>query len=97
MMCYKSSRSAGFDQDPAAKLCACKLMWICAPAACKLKSLFFVCFVQAKLMFDGEMASLEAIGKTETVKVPKPVKVIELDRGGCVFVMEHLDMRGLSK
>ncbi|XP_045889360.1 ketosamine-3-kinase isoform X2 [Micropterus dolomieu] len=52
---------------------------------------------QAKLMFDGEHASLEAIFKTETVKVPKPVKVIELDRGGCVFVMEHLDMRGLSK
>ncbi|XP_042247967.1 ketosamine-3-kinase [Thunnus maccoyii] len=52
---------------------------------------------QAKLMFDGEMASLEAILKTETVRVPKPVKVIELDRGGCVFVMEHLDMRGLTK
>ncbi|XP_029363738.1 ketosamine-3-kinase [Echeneis naucrates] len=52
---------------------------------------------EAKLMFDGEMASLEAILKTETVKVPKPVKVIELDKGGCLFVMEHLDMRGLSK
>lgn len=48
-------------------------------------------------MFDGEMASLEAILKTETVKVPKPMKVIELDKGGCVFVMEHLDMKGLSK
>ncbi|XP_037647008.1 ketosamine-3-kinase [Sebastes umbrosus] len=52
---------------------------------------------EAKLMFDGEMASLEAILKTETVKVPKPVKVIELDTGGCVFVMEHLDMTGLNK
>ncbi|XP_075936260.1 ketosamine-3-kinase [Anarhichas minor] len=52
---------------------------------------------EAKLMFDGEMASLEAILKTETVKVPKPVKVIELDTGGCVLVMEHLDMRGLTK
>lgn len=48
-------------------------------------------------MFDGEMASLEAILKTETVQVPRPVKVIELDTGGCVFVMGHLDMRGLSK
>lgn len=48
-------------------------------------------------MFDGEMASLEEILKTETVKVPKPVKVIELDKRGCVFVMEHLDMKGLSK
>uniref|UniRef100_A0A3B3H9V9 protein-ribulosamine 3-kinase n=1 Tax=Oryzias latipes TaxID=8090 RepID=A0A3B3H9V9_ORYLA len=51
---------------------------------------------EAKLMFDGEMASLEAIFRTETVKVPKPIKVIELDRGGCVFVMEHLDMKGLN-
>lgn len=52
---------------------------------------------EAKRMFDGEMASLDAILKTETVKVPKPVKVIELDTKGCVFVMEHLDMRGLNK
>nr|XP_057904285.1 ketosamine-3-kinase [Doryrhamphus excisus] len=52
---------------------------------------------QAKLMFDGEMASLEAILKTQTIRVPKPVKVFELDTGGCVFVMEHLDMRGLNK
>lgn len=52
---------------------------------------------QAKLMFDGEMASLNAILKTDTVKVPKPVKVIQLDTGGTVFVMEHVDMRGLSK
>ncbi|XP_020790623.1 ketosamine-3-kinase [Boleophthalmus pectinirostris] len=51
---------------------------------------------EAKLMFDGEMASLEAILKTSTIKVPKPVKVIELDRG-CVFVMEHLDMKCLSR
>lgn len=48
-------------------------------------------------MFDGEMASLDAILKTETVKAPRPVKVIELDTGGCVFVMEHLDMKSLSK
>lgn len=54
-------------------------------------------YIQAKLMFDGEMASLDAILKTETIRVPKPVKVIGLDTGGCVFVMEHLDMKGLSK
>lgn len=48
-------------------------------------------------MFDGEMAGLEAILKTETVKVPRPVKVIQLDTGGCVFVMEYLDMRSLNK
>lgn len=51
---------------------------------------------EAKLMFDGELASLEALLKTSTIKVPKPVKVIELNRG-CVLVMEHLDMKGLSK
>ncbi|KAK7939150.1 hypothetical protein WMY93_002476 [Mugilogobius chulae] len=51
---------------------------------------------EAKLMFDGELASLEAILKTSTIKVPKPVKVIELDRG-CAFVMEHLDMKSLNK
>uniref|UniRef100_A0A8C6P5C5 protein-ribulosamine 3-kinase n=1 Tax=Nothobranchius furzeri TaxID=105023 RepID=A0A8C6P5C5_NOTFU len=51
---------------------------------------------EAKRMFDGEMASLEAIFKTKTVKVPKPIKVVELDKGGCVFVMEHLDMNGLN-
>lgn len=48
-------------------------------------------------MFDGEMASLEAILKTETIKVPKPVKVIKIDTGECVFVMEYLDMKGLCK
>ncbi|XP_012695195.1 ketosamine-3-kinase [Clupea harengus] len=52
---------------------------------------------EAKRMFVGEMASLEAILQTNTVKVPKPVKVIDLDRGGAVFVMEHVDMRSLSK
>ncbi|XP_048467007.1 ketosamine-3-kinase isoform X3 [Rhincodon typus] len=48
-------------------------------------------------MFDGEMASLEAILKTSTVKVPKPIKVISLSDGGAVFVMEHLDIHGLSR
>ncbi|XP_061830392.1 ketosamine-3-kinase-like isoform X2 [Nerophis lumbriciformis] len=52
---------------------------------------------QAKVMFDGEMASLEAILKTESVKVPRPVKVFQLETGGCAFVMEHLDMHGLNK
>ncbi|KAJ8251399.1 hypothetical protein GJAV_G00220920 [Gymnothorax javanicus] len=52
---------------------------------------------QARLMFDGEAASLDAILKTEIVKVPKPIKVIDLEAGGAMFVMEHLDMRSLSK
>ncbi|KAG9337873.1 hypothetical protein JZ751_027525 [Albula glossodonta] len=48
-------------------------------------------------MFDGEAASLDAILKTQTVKVPKPIKVIDLETGGAVFVMEHVDMRSLRK
>ncbi|KAG7262647.1 hypothetical protein CRUP_001487, partial [Coryphaenoides rupestris] len=52
---------------------------------------------QAKRMFDGEMASLDAILRTETVRVPKPMKVIELHTGGSAFAMEHLDMTGLTK
>uniref|UniRef100_UPI00398EED84 ketosamine-3-kinase isoform X1 n=2 Tax=Pristiophorus japonicus TaxID=55135 RepID=UPI00398EED84 len=52
---------------------------------------------QARRMFDGEMASLEAILKTSTVKVPKPVKVINLSDGGAMFVMEHLDIHSLNK
>ncbi|XP_066530873.1 ketosamine-3-kinase isoform X2 [Hoplias malabaricus] len=48
-------------------------------------------------MFEGEKASLEAILSTNTIKVPKPVKVIDLEGGGAVFVLEHVDMRSLSR
>jgi len=63
---------------------------------CNLARVFFL-KTQAKRMFDGEMASLDAILRTETVRVPKPVKVIELHTGGSAFAMEHLDMIGLTK
>uniref|UniRef100_A0ACB8EKH0 Fructosamine 3 kinase n=1 Tax=Sphaerodactylus townsendi TaxID=933632 RepID=A0ACB8EKH0_9SAUR len=52
---------------------------------------------EARRMFDGEMESLTAILQTQTVKVPKPMKVIDLPEGGAVFVMEHLEMRGLNR
>ncbi|KAL4659229.1 ketosamine-3-kinase-like [Arapaima gigas] len=52
---------------------------------------------QARQMFEGEEASLKAILETGTVKVPKPMKVISLQNGGAVFVMEHLDMRSLHR
>lgn len=52
---------------------------------------------EARRMFDGEMASLEAILSTNTVKVPRPVKVVDLERGGSVFIMDHVDMRSLNK
>lgn len=49
-------------------------------------------------MFEGEMASLTAILKTDTVKVPKPIKVLAgPGGGGGVLVMEHVDMRSLSR
>lgn len=47
-------------------------------------------------MFEGEMASLTAILKTDTVKVPKPIKVLAGPGGGSMLVMEHVDMRSLS-
>ncbi|XP_053152186.1 ketosamine-3-kinase-like isoform X3 [Hemicordylus capensis] len=52
---------------------------------------------EARRMFDGEMASLTAILQTHTVRVPKPIKVVDLPEGGALFVMEHLDMRGLNR
>ncbi|XP_027519900.1 fructosamine-3-kinase isoform X2 [Chiroxiphia lanceolata] len=52
---------------------------------------------QARTMFEGEMASLEAIQKTKTVRVPQPIKVIDLPGGGAMFAMEYLKMKHLSK
>lgn len=48
-------------------------------------------------MFEGEMASLTAILNTDTVKVPKPIKVLDAPGGSSMLVMEHLDMRYLSR
>ncbi|PKU34457.1 fructosamine-3-kinase [Limosa lapponica baueri] len=48
-------------------------------------------------MFEGEMASLEAIQKTNIVRVPQPIKVIDLPGGGAMFVMEYLKMKHLNK
>lgn len=52
---------------------------------------------EARRMFDGEMASLEAILCSNTVKVPRPVKVVDLERSGAILIMEHVDMRSLNK
>lgn len=48
-------------------------------------------------MFEGEMASLEAIQKTNIVRVPQPIKVIDLPGGGAMFAMEYLKMKHLNK
>ena len=54
-------------------------------------------WMQARQMFQGEMASLEALQATGLVRVPRPIKVIDLPGGGAAFVMEHLKMRSLSR
>lgn len=59
--------------------------------------LMAVFWVQARQMFEGEMASLEALQTTGLVRVPRPIKVIDLPGGGAAFVMEHLKMRSLSR
>ncbi|XP_022379138.1 ketosamine-3-kinase isoform X1 [Enhydra lutris kenyoni] len=51
---------------------------------------------EAKRMFEGEMASLTAILRTDTVRVPKPIKVLDGLGGSSLLVMEHVDMRYLS-
>jgi len=52
----------------------------------------------ARKMFEGEFASLEAIQNTNTIKVPRPIKVLDRPHGpGALLVMEFLDMRGCSK
>ncbi|CAN8220588.1 unnamed protein product [Coccothraustes coccothraustes] len=48
-------------------------------------------------MFLGEMASLEAILKTQTVRLPKPIKVVELPGDNTVLVIEHWEIRSLHR
>lgn len=48
-------------------------------------------------MFEGEMAGLAAILRTGTVRVPAPIKVLDAPGGGSMLVMEHVDMRALSR
>ena len=49
----------------------------------------------ALTMFQGEFASLVKIQETETVKVPRPVKVLEREPGA-VLVMEYLELGSCS-
>ena len=54
------------------------------------------CFLQARVMFDGEMASLIAIAATNTVRVPKPIQVLNNPKGGSSIVLEYLEMKGMK-
>ncbi|XP_074640145.1 ketosamine-3-kinase-like [Tubulanus polymorphus] len=51
----------------------------------------------ARLMFDGEYESLKAIAATNSIRVPKPIKVFDDKKHGTVFVMEYLNMTGLGR
>ncbi|VDN01292.1 unnamed protein product [Thelazia callipaeda] len=50
----------------------------------------------AKCMFDGEFASLEAIHNTQTIRVPKPIKSISVGDQHCL-VTEYIDLYGGPK
>ncbi|XP_054262014.1 ketosamine-3-kinase-like isoform X2 [Macrosteles quadrilineatus] len=53
--------------------------------------------LKARLMFDGEFEGLSAIAATNTVAVPKPIKVLDNPDGGACLVMEFLEMKGLRR
>uniref|UniRef100_A0A8R1TJT5 protein-ribulosamine 3-kinase n=1 Tax=Onchocerca volvulus TaxID=6282 RepID=A0A8R1TJT5_ONCVO len=50
----------------------------------------------AKRMFDGEFASLEALYRTETIRVPKPIKSISHKNRHCL-ITEYIDLHGPAK
>ncbi|XP_018409133.1 PREDICTED: ketosamine-3-kinase-like [Nanorana parkeri] len=52
---------------------------------------------QARTMFNGEVASLEEIRKTCTVRVPEPIAVADLPAGGALLIMKHIEMRQISQ
>ncbi|XP_078510836.1 ketosamine-3-kinase-like isoform X2 [Lissotriton helveticus] len=48
-------------------------------------------------MFLGEVASLDAILETNTIRVPKPIKVLDLEGGGSALAMEHVQMDSIKQ
>ena len=46
-------------------------------------------------MFDGEFASLKAIEETDTIKVPKPIAVLQNGASTTILVMEHLELKNV--
>lgn len=48
-------------------------------------------------MFDGEMASLSAICATRTICCPKPIKVLDISKGGAMLVTDYIEMRSLRQ
>ncbi|EEC08540.1 ketosamine-3-kinase, putative [Ixodes scapularis] len=52
---------------------------------------------RARQMFDGEFAALTEILKTNTVRVPTPIAIVDNPEGGAALAMEYVEMRHLSK
>ncbi|GBM53724.1 Fructosamine-3-kinase [Araneus ventricosus] len=52
---------------------------------------------KADVMFEGELEGLKEVKKTNTVRVPTPIKVVDLKSSGYCLVMEYIEMSGLSK
>jgi len=50
---------------------------------------------EADVMFEGEKEGLNEILKTNTVKVPTPIKVFKWPENGFGFAMEYLDLKNL--
>uniref|UniRef100_A0A0R3RZP1 protein-ribulosamine 3-kinase n=1 Tax=Elaeophora elaphi TaxID=1147741 RepID=A0A0R3RZP1_9BILA len=50
---------------------------------------------KAQEMFDGEFAALQALLDTNTIRVPKPIKVFSINND-CCLAMEFIDMHGPS-
>ncbi|XGW26929.1 hypothetical protein V3C99_007477, partial [Haemonchus contortus] len=48
----------------------------------------------SETMFRGEMASLKAMYETDTVRVPKPIDVLNLGAHGWALVTEYIEMGG---
>jgi fructosamine-3-kinase len=48
-------------------------------------------------MFEGEFESLKELDKTGIIRVPKPVKALQLANGqGALLVMEYLKIENLG-
>ncbi|RXG54929.1 Fructosamine-3-kinase [Armadillidium vulgare] len=54
-------------------------------------------YPQARKMFDGEFESLKAIQATNTIRVPKPLLVVDNPKGGAALVMEYLEFRSIGR
>lgn len=52
---------------------------------------------EARRMFDSEYEGLKAIMATNTVRVPKPLVVLDNPKGGAIIVLEFVEMSSLSR